>query len=200
MRHFIVYLLDIYFNRNWQLGEAESAAVHAVSSGFGHADYRSDFGKRNILLAEFQNQQNRFLVFDSSGQSVLRCRDALAADMAVSGLMVGVFFTAELARNFWLRTSAAAAAKTAGFGCPFLLGARVWPGFNDLATCYPEIAAEWHPVKNRRRTPDQIYKETSKRAWWVCRKCGHEWYASVQGRTVKGAGCTPCRKTKTYDT
>ena len=114
MRHFVVYLLDIYFNRNWQFGEAKGTAVHTIGSGFGHADHRSDFGKRNILLAKLQNQQNRFLVFDSSGQSVLRCRDAFAADMAVSGLVVGVFFTAELARNFWLRTSAAAAAQAAG--------------------------------------------------------------------------------------
>jgi len=114
MRHFAVYLLDIYFNRNWQFGETECPAVHAVSSGFGHADYRSDFGKRNILLAKLQYQQNHFLVFDSSSQPMLRRRDTFAAEVAVSGFMIGVFFTAELARDLWFRTSAATAAQATG--------------------------------------------------------------------------------------
>ena len=138
MRHFAVYLLDIYFNRNWQFGEAKGTAVHAIGSGFGHADHRSDFGKRNILLAEFQNQQDCFLVFDSSCQPVLRCRDAFAADMAVSGLMVGILFTAELTRNFRLRTSATAAAQAAGMlgFCFVTLLTKGGAYFNAIHTKY----------------------------------------------------------------
>ena len=32
--------------------------------------------------------------------------------------------------------------------CPFLSGRAVWPGFNDLQTINPKLAAQWHPTKN----------------------------------------------------
>ena len=31
--------------------------------------------------------------------------------------------------------------------CPYLIGKAVWPGFNDLATINPKLAAQWHPTK-----------------------------------------------------
>ena len=34
-----------------------------------------------------------------------------------------------------------------GAECPYCAGKRVQPGENDLATLYPEIAAQWHPAK-----------------------------------------------------
>jgi hypothetical protein len=88
--------------------------------------------------------------------------------------------------------------RSKGHGCPVLSNHIVWPGYNDLATCYPQIANEWHPIKNRKVTPAKIYKETSKKVWWQCTECGSEWYASVKGRTVDGAGCPKCRKNRTY--
>ena len=46
-------------------------------------------------------------------------------------------------------------------GCPYLApNPKVWTGFNDLATWYPEIAAEFHPAKNRKKTAADVYKCT----------------------------------------
>lgn len=51
-------------------------------------------------------------------------------------------------------------------GCPYLIGQKVWPGYNDLKTLYPELAQEWHPVKNGKLTPSNITAGSSKLVWW----------------------------------
>ena len=109
----------------------------------------------------------------------------------------------ETGKHFELEWDECVASQSMHSGCPILSGRRGLIGFNDLASCHPEIATEWHPVKNRRRTPEQTYKAkaTPKKAWWICRRCGHEWYAPVKGRTIDGASCPAytCRKTKMCD-
>lgn len=80
--------------------------------------------------------------------------------------------------------------RTAGTGCPYCVGKRPIPGENDLATLYPEIAAEWHPTKNGNLTPDQLMPKSGKKVWWVCKQ-GHEW-AAVVGARVNGSGCPIC--------
>lgn len=77
--------------------------------------------------------------------------------------------------------------------CPYLSNDKVWSGYNDLASCYPEIAAQWHPIKNRKKTPDKVYHGTIKKAWWKCDKCGHSWYSSISGRTLGGVNCSKCK-------
>ena len=76
--------------------------------------------------------------------------------------------------------------------CPFPKNKKVWTGYNDLQTCFPEIAAEWHPDLNR-TTPDKVMKYVHKKAWWKCKE-GHEWYADIRDRTQKGRGCSKCDK------
>ena len=84
-------------------------------------------------------------------------------------------------------------------GCPFIGNDKVWIGYKDLKSCYPEISEDWHPTRNRNLTPDKVYKGTPKKVWWKFADCGHEWYASVRGRTFGGASCKKCRKTRRYD-
>ena len=68
------------------------------------------------------------------------------------------------------------------------------PGFNDLGTRRPEIAAEWSP---RNEKPASAYPPASKhRAWWVCAECGNEWDAVIKNRTVRNTGCPRCRGRK----
>lgn len=43
-----------------------------------------------------------------------------------------------------------------GSGCPYCSGKTALPGFNDLATLAPEVAAQWHPTLNGTLTPDQV--------------------------------------------
>lgn len=51
--------------------------------------------------------------------------------------------------------------------CPFLSGRAVWPGFNDLQTINPKLAAQWHPTKNGDLKPTQITIATHKKIWWL---------------------------------
>lgn len=77
-------------------------------------------------------------------------------------------------------------------GCPYCANKRVLPGFNDLATKYPEIAAQWHPTMNGSLTPDHVLPGSRKKVWWQCRS-GHVWQAVVYSRTgSQRTGCPVC--------
>ena len=77
-------------------------------------------------------------------------------------------------------------------GCPYCANTKVLPGFNDLATKYPRVAAEWHPTKNAPLTPDQVLPGSRRKVWWQC-KNGHIWQAVVYSRTgVQNSGCPFC--------
>lgn len=80
--------------------------------------------------------------------------------------------------------------RTDGSGCPYCAGKLAWPGESDLATQRPDLAAQWHPVKNGGMTPDRVLPGSHYKAWWVCDK-GHEWQAVVKSR-VGGCGCPVC--------
>lgn len=81
-------------------------------------------------------------------------------------------------------------ARSAGERCPICAGVRIVPGINDLATRYPEIAAEWSE-RNRPLDPQMVSAGSHKKAYWRCRK-GHEWLATIKSRTEGGNGCPYC--------
>ena len=76
-------------------------------------------------------------------------------------------------------------------GCPYCASAKVLPGFNDLATKYPELAKQWHPTLNGALTPDMVMPGSNKKAWWRCSE-GHVWSSIIKNRTLKGYGCPVC--------
>ena len=78
-------------------------------------------------------------------------------------------------------------------GNPFVDGNRVWKGFNDLATVWPELAAQWHPTKNRGIKPEETSDYGKRKVWWRCEK-GHEMFMSVEYRVRNGGICPDCRK------
>ena len=78
-------------------------------------------------------------------------------------------------------------------GCPYCSHNRILPGFNDLASQYPEIAEEWSE-KNLPLTPAQVTPFSNKRVWWVG-KCGHEWFGLISSRS-DGHGCPYCKDKK----
>ncbi len=80
--------------------------------------------------------------------------------------------------------------RKGGSGCPYCAGRSVWRGENDLASQRPDLAAQWHPVKNGDLTPEQVTIGSHRKVWWVCGK-GHEWQSDVRTR-VNGAGCPYC--------
>ena len=86
------------------------------------------------------------------------------------------------------------AKRTSGQECPICSGRIVLSGYNDLASKYPNISAQWHPTKNGELTPQTVSPFSHKKVWWIC-SMGHEWQASIKNR-VNGTGCPFCNKTK----
>lgn len=78
-----------------------------------------------------------------------------------------------------------------GTGCPICAGRKVLPGENDLASRFPEIAAQWHPDKNGTLTPDQVTFASNRKVWWRC-ALGHAYQAAIGARTVRQSGCPYC--------
>ena len=83
------------------------------------------------------------------------------------------------------------AARSAGESCPVCAGKVVVPGENDLATLYPEIAAQWDGEKNGRLTAKEVSPYSNRKAWWRCRE-GHSWQAAIAARTKRKTGCPYC--------
>lgn len=50
--------------------------------------------------------------------------------------------------------------------CPVCTGRRVLPGYNDLQTLYPEIAAQWAWERNGDLTPDKVLPGSHRKVWW----------------------------------
>jgi hypothetical protein len=73
-----------------------------------------------------------------------------------------------------------------GRGCPFCSNNRVLPGFNDLKTKFPEIAAQAHGWET-----STVSSQSAKKLEWICIE-GHVWSATVGSRTVGGNGCPVC--------
>jgi len=74
-----------------------------------------------------------------------------------------------------------------GTGCPVCSNNLVQPGFNDLATTHPELAAQadgWDP-----RT---LSAGANKKRQWKC-ELGHKWTAVIYSRT-NGNGCPSCAR------
>ena len=80
-------------------------------------------------------------------------------------------------------------------GCPICANNAILTGFNDLATTYPNLAAQWDQKKNGDLTPQQVTSGSDKKVWWICDK-GHEWMTSVMNRTRRGDGCPYCSNRK----
>ena len=85
----------------------------------------------------------------------------------------------------------AMAANRAGHnrGCPYCAHQLPIPGETDLATLFPDLAAEWHP-KNP-GSPDITMPGTHKKVWWICSK-GHEYEVQIISRTSRNNNCPYC--------
>jgi hypothetical protein len=82
--------------------------------------------------------------------------------------------------------SARVSTRSKGVGCPFCSGRKVWPGFNDLKSNYPEIASELVS-----EDPSLVNCLSRKFFTWNCPK-GHTWEATAFSRTKNGTTCRIC--------
>ncbi len=64
-------------------------------------------------------------------------------------------------------------------GCGYCSNRRVLPGFNDMATTHPDLAAEVADCD-----PSTVIATSPRKHLWRCRTCGHQWSAPAvaQGR------------------
>lgn len=70
---------------------------------------------------------------------------------------------------------------------------------NSLAIKYPELVAEWHPVKNGNLKPENFSYNSHKKVWWQCPDCEYEWQATIANR-ARGSDCPRCNILKKYTT
>lgn len=84
--------------------------------------------------------------------------------------------------------------RTKGRNCPYCSNKKIVVGENDFATVYSELAEEWNYEKNGDILPSQITPSSSKKVWWRCKECGHEWIASINNRIKRG--CPECSKAR----
>ena len=85
---------------------------------------------------------------------------------------------------------ATVASRTAGNGCPYCSFTLVLPGFNDMATTHPSVAAEWDEKKNG-EPASQIIAGSNKKAWWIG-PCGHSFQTRIIDRTFHNHKCPYC--------
>lgn len=103
-----------------------------------------------------------------------------------------VFWVCSVCEYEW---KASPQSRSNGSGCPSCSG-RVVNDKNRFSALYPEIASEWHPVKNGNLTPHDIAYGSGKKVWWLCHQCGHEWECSLNNRTGSMRGCPNCNQSK----
>jgi len=83
-----------------------------------------------------------------------------------------------------------------GHGCPYCSGRKASKNHN-LAVHNPELAAQWHPEKNREfgLTSETVTPASNKKVWWQCPK-RHEWMARINSRNTSDGkiknGCPYC--------
>ena len=78
--------------------------------------------------------------------------------------------------------------------CPYCRGTRVLPGFNDLKTTDPELAAEWS--ENNGRDAGTVRRDMSSPALWICPACHGEYSYPVAERKIGDDACPYCRGTR----
>ena len=83
-------------------------------------------------------------------------------------------------------------------GCPFCASNhKKICQHMSIAHTHPEVAAQWHPDKNRDLKPEHVSEGSNVRVWWICPHtcsygCKHEWDANISDRVQKKTGCPQC--------
>ena len=147
---------------------------------------------------------NRKLAEGENDLATLRPELAAQWHPTRNGSLTPEDLTAGTRRKVWWRCDkghewqASVLSRTSlGNGCPVCAGKQVIPGENDLASQFPQLAAQWHPDKNGALRPDNVSPNSNRKVWWLC-PLGHAWKATVTSRSREGAGCPFCAGRKVW--
>lgn len=72
-------------------------------------------------------------------------------------------------------------------GCPYCAGKID----KSLADLFPELIEEWNTELNHSLTPYNVTPGSTKKVWWTCKVCTHEWESTINNRK-NGNGCPKC--------
>eukprot|EP01083_Nonionella_stella_P251330 867254_1 len=94
-------------------------------------------------------------------------------------------------------TASALSRARLGGGCPFCLEDRARS--ESLATQFPLLAKQFHPIKNGSIHPSHLLPNSKKMVWWQCEtNSNHIWKAMVRARTnAQKSPCAYCSLKKT---
>ena len=83
----------------------------------------------------------------------------------------------------------------ARYGVPGLHRQAGACGENDLATLYPDIAAQWDETKDGALRPSNVTAGSNRPVWRRCER-GHSYRAIIAQRVQRGNGCPYCANRK----
>lgn len=81
--------------------------------------------------------------------------------------------------------------RVKGSTCQICSNRVILAGFNDLATKFPDLSAEFASDLNGNLEPSEVGSGSGSSYWWRCHK-GHTWKAKVTNRTVLKSACPVC--------
>lgn len=79
--------------------------------------------------------------------------------------------------------------RVSGWGCPFCSGRKVLSGATDLATTYPELAAQWS--SSNKKKPTEVHANSAYIAAWNM-SCGHTMTMPVKKHVQNPNVCSVC--------
>ena len=82
--------------------------------------------------------------------------------------------------------------RNSGRNCPYCAGRKVWIGYNDLESQYPEIVKDWDYELNDNLKPTDVVCGSNKVVYWKCHKCGFQWKLSVIKNIKRKKKCKNC--------
>lgn len=56
-----------------------------------------------------------------------------------------------------------------------------------------ELMSEWDYEKNVDLDPNTLTAGSNKKAWWICKHCGHKWRTAIHHRAIGKQDCPKCR-------
>ena len=151
--------------------------------------------ERNDLLEEWDTAKNSNISIDK-----------ISAGSAKSVWWIKHYDDPRTGKHFVFEWKTPINVRTYGNSkCPYLINYKIYTGFNDLATIYPELVAEWHQTKNGDLKPDMVSYKSSKNVWWILhyddpetkKHFDFEWKASISSRAA-GSGCPYLKNQKVF--
>jgi len=114
-------------------------------------------------------------------------KNELPADQVIAGTNKKVWWKCSKCGHEW---KVSGNKRVNGRGCP-ACAKQVVTEKNNLAVTHPKLAKEY---SSKNELPaNQVIAGTSKKVWWKCSKCGHEWEATGNSR-IRGTGCPKYRE------